>query len=194
MNDAYYYTLATIAATFGSAVGIIVAATIFRIQRIDQVLVSLAKHLAATYGPADGQERSPEIKERQDRLRRIIDVQYWDRFAKVWGCYHPGGPEKLAPNERHYHWLLKKTNTRLGEIRKVTFVLVVVTLVEVFACFIALCFAKCIESHPSGQAGVMIIVTGISLLIICGYGHLIRMILQPVDFAEVDLMPANTSE
>ena len=92
MENASFYTFSTIAATFGSAVGIIVAAAVFRMQRIDQVAAGLANELLR-YHPDDRMALAEYDRETQvSRLNRIIVVQNWQRFLDVWKQFHPGTP------------------------------------------------------------------------------------------------------
>jgi hypothetical protein len=138
MDNVLFYGFSTIAATFGSAVGIIIADAIFRMQRIDQIAAGLAYELLK-YHPHD---------EQRGRLNRIMIVQNWGWFLEVWGEYHtlPMCPPVQAPNdsERKHKWLLVKVIERMERIRVAVRVLVGATLALIALCFVGLGMTKCV--------------------------------------------------
>jgi hypothetical protein len=138
MQDVLFYTFSTIAATFGSAVGIIVAAAIFRIQRIDQVAGGLAGELLK-YHPEHIMALAEYDRETQvSRLNRIVIVQHWQKFAAEWKVFHQGTPSQNYW-ENHLFDLLGKVIEKQERIRCVVLRLVIATLLLIGICFLGLC-------------------------------------------------------
>ncbi|HEX8199462.1 MAG TPA: hypothetical protein VF590_03165, partial [Isosphaeraceae bacterium] len=98
MENTLYYAFSTIAATFGSAFGLIVAAAIFRIQRIDQIASPLSEKLS----------QAPSVAENRLELERITTVYNWKKYVKRWkeidGQLKEGDPRYEAT----LWWLLKE--------------------------------------------------------------------------------------
>jgi hypothetical protein len=144
MDNVLFYTFSTIAASFGSAVGIIVAAAIFRMQRIDQVAADLANELLK-YHPDDRMALAEYNQETQvSRLNRIISVQNWRSFIDVWKEFHKDThPENYW--EKHLFDLLGKVVARQKEIRRGVSSLVIYTVLLIGLCFFELAFSKSVE-------------------------------------------------
>src|SRR5690349_20397799 len=88
MDGVICYTFSTIAATFGSAVGIIIAAAIFRMQRIDQIATGLSQKVTHAHAIAE---------EQRERLARAALVQDWHSI-----CRDLAGPlPRRGPIFRH---------------------------------------------------------------------------------------------
>jgi hypothetical protein len=178
MEDVLFYTFSTIAATFGSAVSLIVAATVFRMQRIDQVCMALANALMQNHG-AEAEKR---------RLGRIIMVQDWGKFIQVWGEYHPTSRPKQTAAEADYLWLLDKTTKRLRWIRIWTYSLVYTTLVLIAFCFCCIPYSGVIgKGLPSDNPRPWQAITAliVALLVLVGYVVVSSMLIaQPVDYED----------
>lgn len=178
MENVLFYVFSTIAATFGSAVGLIVAAAIFRLQKIDQVCMALANALMT-----DHQDQAEK-----HRLARIIMVQDWGKYLSVWGGCHTAPRQGQSPAEADYKWLLEKTVKRLKWIRRWVYTLVLGTLVLMAFCFCCLVnagrIAKGIASDGpfpwQGQVAV-----AVALLVLVGYIIVTSLLVeQPVDYED----------
>jgi hypothetical protein len=134
MDSVLFYTFSTIAATFGSAVGIIVAAAIFRMQKVDQIATGLATELMK-YHP-EGEDKA--------RLHRIILIQDWKKFLDVWRSCHPSDHPGNS-YEKHHEWLLQRARERLDRIRTSARYLVGGTLALIAMCFVGLATTLCIQ-------------------------------------------------
>ena len=176
MENVFFYTFSTIAATFGSAVGIIFAAAIFRLQRIDQVAAGLAGELVKYH--SDGKLAPPENRETQiSRLNRIVIVQDWEKFLCVWKEYHPSSQPSQNLQEAHLGYLLGKVNAKKERIIDSLGRLVVETLLLIGVCFLGLAntqFVLTFENYigiPLGFLGSFKIYFNIPLVLIVIFAY-----------------------
>ena len=175
MEYVLFYTFSTIAATFGNAVGIVVAAAVFRMQRINMIAAELAIQLAG----GDAKDEA--------RLKRLRTVQNWKVFLEEWRGQHPNNDpqnhlEKL-------YWLLEKTVERLSFIREWVRKLVKWTLVLIGCCFIGAVatpgLAEMSVLIRSGGTSINIpalLILGFALCILREYWQVIMLLTRPTDY------------
>jgi hypothetical protein len=183
MENILFYSFSTIAATFGSAVGIIVAAAVFRMQKIDQIAIGLATELMTYHS----------VETERIRLYRIIIVQDWKRFLEVWDEYHGAGhPENNY--EQNHRWLLERVHRRLERIRNWTRWLVYITLGLIGFCFVGLATTYCIRHYMVGDFAwhaiatfnlPVFIATIVAVVVLVIYGILIWLLTLPNDYGEM---------
>lgn len=169
LKDVVFYAFSTIAATFGSAVGLIAAAVIFRMQRIDQILSRLTELLNA----------KAAIEHRAE-LVRIAGVQDWKKYRRRWRETHR---DNRSDEEDNWYWLIEKHTDRILLIRTKAMSVIGSTLFLIGVCFAALAATSLmrITGIPIFAGGLVVI--GFSAIILLSrYYDLLDILTQHNDY------------
>lgn len=138
-ENVLYYLFSTIAASFGSTAGFLIAAAVFRLQRIDTIGARLVEGLIKEL-----------TEDRTKRLRRIQAVCQWEKVRDAWAEAR-GTLEKKFDNEGTREqqeatlWVLDKVFDRLNEIRCCLRLGIVLTFCLIGACFLCIGLTPCIK-------------------------------------------------
>jgi hypothetical protein len=184
MENVLFYGFSTLASAFGSAVGLIVAAAIFRMQKLDQIGSNLFDLLANDI-------TDPERKVRMSRVRAVHD---WKKHREVWTEAWRGIQHTDTPDQEHMHALLGKIRNRIGFIRWSIRLLVPLTLLLIGLCFAGIGMTLCLKTqnqwsihnpicgHMSSVNPYLAIAITWAAVLLIGYGVLVWRLVSEVDF------------
>ena len=187
MQNVLLYGFSTIASTLGSAVGLIVAAAIFRTQKLDQIGSNLYE-LLIEYLPDAGQAR----------MRLVRGSHHWKKHREAWDeawkKTNQTPQEEDKADQKDLLDLLDRVRDRLEYIRRTVLVLVPLTLTMIAWCFIGLGLTLRFESQNvwlfrnahcnMGSINPFLAVTILfATALLAGYSYLIWRLLADVDYA-----------
>jgi hypothetical protein len=187
MQNVLLYGFSTIASTLGSAVGLIVAAAIFRTQKLDQIGSNLYE-LLIDYLPDAGRAR----------MRCLRGVHHWKKHREAWDeawkKTNQTPQEEDIADQKDLLDLLDRVRDRVEFIRRTVRVLVPLTLTLIAWCFIGLGLTLCFESHnfwlfrnPQSSMGsinpFLTVTILFAIALLAGYGYLIWRLLADVDYS-----------
>lgn len=188
MQNVLFYGFSTIASMFGSAVGLIVAAAIFRLQRLDQIGSNLGDLLIEHYLP----------ETQKGRMRRVRTLLDWKKLREVYDEAWKDVESKLAPSdEKDAGYLLtlsEKIRDRVWYVRRGIRILVPLTLALIAYCLTGIGMTLCLETkldwkywNPICRQHEMVnaylaVAVGAAIVLLIGYGWLIWMLTPAADY------------
>jgi hypothetical protein len=187
MQNVLLYGFSTIASTLGSAAGLIVAAGIFRTQKLDQIGSNLYE-LLIEYLPDAGRAR----------MRRVRGAHDWkkhrDAWDEAWKQTNQTPQEEDKVDQEHLLALLDKVRDRHEFIRRMVRALVPFTLTLIAWCFIGLGLTLCFETQNfwlfrssqcnMGSINPFLAVTILfAIALLAGYGYFIWRLVGDVDYS-----------